>query len=86
MTTAAWGYGLTTYAADDSVLDTWFPEPALGEKPADATPPADLTALEGTDTVRRVERQHDVAGNTGFVKVRSKGGRARLARPGDRRR
>ncbi|MEI5672719.1 MULTISPECIES: 2,3,4,5-tetrahydropyridine-2,6-dicarboxylate N-succinyltransferase [unclassified Nocardioides] len=57
MTTAAWGYGLTTYAADETVLDTWFPEPALGEKPADAAPPKDLVALEGTDTVRRVERR-----------------------------
>ena len=57
MTTAAWGYGLTTYAADDTVLDTWFPEPALGAKPDAATPPQDLVALEGTDTVRRVERQ-----------------------------
>jgi len=57
VTTAAWGYGLTTYAADDTVLDTWFPEPALGAKPDAATPPQDLVALEGTDTVRRVERQ-----------------------------
>jgi 2,3,4,5-tetrahydropyridine-2-carboxylate N-succinyltransferase len=57
VTTAAWGYGLTTYAADETVLDTWFPEPTLGEKPADAAPPAELTALEGTDDVRRVERR-----------------------------
>lgn len=57
MTTAAWGYGLTTYAADETVLDTWFPSPALGARPDDATPPAELKALEGTDTARRVERQ-----------------------------
>ncbi len=55
--TAAWGFGLTTFAADDSVLDTWFPEPALGEKPADAAPVADLESLQGSDPVRRVERQ-----------------------------
>jgi 2,3,4,5-tetrahydropyridine-2-carboxylate N-succinyltransferase len=30
---AAWGYGLTTETMDGQVLDTWFPEPALG--PAD---------------------------------------------------
>lgn len=57
MTTAAWGFGLTTYAADETVLDTWFPAPALGEKPADAAPPAELKALEGSDAVRRVERR-----------------------------
>ncbi len=53
--TAAWAYGLTTYDADDNVLDTWFPAPSLGEKPADAVPPGDLTALEGSDPHRRVE-------------------------------
>jgi 2,3,4,5-tetrahydropyridine-2-carboxylate N-succinyltransferase len=53
--TAAWGFGLTTYASDDSVLDTWFPAPALGEKPADAAAPVDLEALEGSDMVRAVE-------------------------------
>ena len=55
--TAAWGYGLTTYAADDSVLDTWFPAPALGERPADAEAPAELEALQGSDKVRAVEVQ-----------------------------
>lgn len=54
--TAAWGYGLTTSASDDSVLDTWFPSPALGEKPADATAPADLGLLEGSDEARAVRR------------------------------
>jgi len=53
--TAAWGFGLTTYASDDSVLDTWFPAPALGEKPEDAAAPVDLEALEGSDIVRAVE-------------------------------
>lgn len=56
--TAAWGFGLTTYAADRAtVLDTWFPAPSLGEKPADAEAPADLVALEGADAARGVTRK-----------------------------
>jgi 2,3,4,5-tetrahydropyridine-2-carboxylate N-succinyltransferase len=58
VTTTAWGFGLTTYASDDStVLDVWFPSPALGETPADASAPAELTALEGADELRRVTRK-----------------------------
>ncbi|WP_244931918.1 2,3,4,5-tetrahydropyridine-2,6-dicarboxylate N-succinyltransferase [Nocardioides sp. W7] len=57
MTTAAWGFGLTTIAADDSVLDTWFPAPALGEKPADVAAPPELTALTGRDEARDVTRE-----------------------------
>lgn len=55
--TSAWGYGLTTFAADGSVLDVWFPSPALGERPADAAPAAELKALEGSDALRRVEKR-----------------------------
>jgi len=55
--TAAWGFGLTTYASDDTVLDTWFPAPALGARPEDATAPAELVALEGSDRVRKVEQR-----------------------------
>jgi 2,3,4,5-tetrahydropyridine-2-carboxylate N-succinyltransferase len=55
--TSAWGYGLTTFAADDSVLDVWFPSPALGERPGDAAPAAELKALEGSDALRRVEKR-----------------------------
>ncbi|GAA3825859.1 2,3,4,5-tetrahydropyridine-2,6-dicarboxylate N-succinyltransferase [Nocardioides panacisoli] len=55
--TAAWGFGLTTYAVDDSVLDVWFLAPALGERPTDAGAPAELTALEGEDDLRRVTRR-----------------------------
>lgn len=55
--TAAWGFGLTTYASDDSVLDTWFPSPALGAKPDDATAPDELVTLQGSDKVRAVEKQ-----------------------------
>jgi len=55
--TAAWGFGLTTYSSDDSVLDTWFPTPLLGAKPDDAAAPVELAALEGSDEVRAVEKR-----------------------------
>ncbi|MEP9381507.1 2,3,4,5-tetrahydropyridine-2,6-dicarboxylate N-succinyltransferase [Nocardioides sp. KR10-350] len=60
MTSAAWGFGLTTYAADagsnlGEILDVWFPAPALGGKPDGAEAPAELLALEGSDKARRVE-------------------------------
>ena len=48
----AWGYGLattvTTGPAAGRILDTWYPEPALGAQPADAAAPHDLAALSGT--------------------------------------
>jgi 2,3,4,5-tetrahydropyridine-2-carboxylate N-succinyltransferase len=47
----AWGFGLTTTVASGTaaglVLDTWFPEPALGPMPAAAAPPHELAALTG---------------------------------------
>jgi 2,3,4,5-tetrahydropyridine-2-carboxylate N-succinyltransferase len=47
----AWGYGLTTTVASGPaagrVLDTWFPEPALGAMPATAAPPHEMAALTG---------------------------------------
>jgi 2,3,4,5-tetrahydropyridine-2-carboxylate N-succinyltransferase len=43
--TAAWGFGLATTTSDGRVLDTWFPAPARGAKPAAATPDPALTAL-----------------------------------------
>jgi 2,3,4,5-tetrahydropyridine-2-carboxylate N-succinyltransferase len=59
--TAAWGFGLTTaYTGADGnevVLDTWFPSPALGDRPADAEAPAELLALEGADDARGVTRK-----------------------------
>jgi 2,3,4,5-tetrahydropyridine-2-carboxylate N-succinyltransferase len=51
---SAWGYGLTTTvtsgvgSAVGRVLDTWFPEPALGAQPAAAAAPHDLAALTGS--------------------------------------
>jgi len=63
--TSAWGFGLATFAGPDDaageaaaarVLDTWYPEPALGAPPADAEPPAELAKLEGVDETRGVRR------------------------------
>ncbi len=52
--TTAWGFGLATIADDGTTLDTWYPEPALGEAPAGATAPEALAALVGADETRRV--------------------------------
>ncbi|MBZ5740094.1 2,3,4,5-tetrahydropyridine-2,6-dicarboxylate N-succinyltransferase [Nocardioides mangrovi] len=52
----AWGFGLATIDSAGTVLDVWFPDPALGEKPADAVPAPELSALQGTDTDRQVTR------------------------------
>ena len=49
----AWGHGLATITTDGTVLDTWFPAPALGESDGSAAP-AELTALEGADETRGV--------------------------------
>ncbi|WP_082563764.1 MULTISPECIES: 2,3,4,5-tetrahydropyridine-2,6-dicarboxylate N-succinyltransferase [unclassified Nocardioides] len=53
----AWAHGLATLTPDGTVLDVWFPEPALGAAPDDASAPAELTALEGFDDVRGVRRE-----------------------------
>ena len=53
----AWGFGLTTIAADGTVLDTWFPAPALGTAPPDheSRPvPAELAPQLGPDPRRDV--------------------------------
>ena len=53
---AAWGHGLATTADDGTVLDAWYPAPALGVPPATGLPasgpPAELVALAGRDEVR----------------------------------
>jgi len=54
---AAWGYGLATISADSTVLDTWYPAPVLGERPAGTDPyiaPSDLEPLLGSDERRGV--------------------------------
>jgi 2,3,4,5-tetrahydropyridine-2-carboxylate N-succinyltransferase len=43
----AWGYGLATTDVDGKVLDTWYPEPALGAVPSGASPAHGLTAAAG---------------------------------------
>lgn len=50
---SAWGHGLATVATDGSVLDTWFPAPALGTPDASAMP-VELDALAGGDERRAV--------------------------------
>jgi 2,3,4,5-tetrahydropyridine-2-carboxylate N-succinyltransferase len=55
--TSAWGHGLATVAGDGTVLDTWFPAPALGDAPAAAGSrpvPAELSSQTGADTRRDV--------------------------------
>jgi 2,3,4,5-tetrahydropyridine-2-carboxylate N-succinyltransferase len=51
-TDGASGTGLATLTADGTVLDVWFPAPALGPDAADAT--ADLESLAGVDDDRGV--------------------------------
>ena len=52
----AWGFGLATLDGNGTVLDVWFPAPALGAKPADAICPSELGDLQGTDKDRGVTR------------------------------
>ena len=51
---SAWGYGLATVTADDRILDTWYPDPQLGEAPQDLTAPHALKELTGEDAARGV--------------------------------
>ncbi|HET6825478.1 MAG TPA: 2,3,4,5-tetrahydropyridine-2,6-dicarboxylate N-succinyltransferase [Amnibacterium sp.] len=50
------GHGLATSAADGTVLDTWFPAPALGDHDPGETP-VDLLRLSGEDEGLRVIRR-----------------------------
>ena len=53
----AWGDGLATVAADGTVLDTWFPSPALGAVPAGrdrSLVPSELEGRAGDDARRGV--------------------------------
>ncbi len=53
----AWGYGLVTVAGNGTVLDTWFPEPQLGQLSSgdrSTVIPADFEALAGADDRRNV--------------------------------
>ncbi|MCK2220924.1 2,3,4,5-tetrahydropyridine-2,6-dicarboxylate N-succinyltransferase [Actinomadura sp. ATCC 31491] len=70
--TGAYGVGLATIADDGTVLDTWFPSPALGEAPHPGTErlsgdeAGELAALTGPDPARGVEV---VAVRTGIAKL-----------------
>ncbi|GAB3036727.1 2,3,4,5-tetrahydropyridine-2,6-dicarboxylate N-succinyltransferase [Parafrigoribacterium mesophilum] len=55
--TNAWGYGLATVAGNGTVLDTWFPSPALGAIPHGRDrniAPSELEAMLGADPRRNV--------------------------------
>jgi len=52
----AWGHALVTLDEDGTVLDAWFPAPALGDHDGSAAPD-ELTALAVPDDVRRVTRE-----------------------------
>ncbi|HEY5853915.1 MAG TPA: 2,3,4,5-tetrahydropyridine-2,6-dicarboxylate N-succinyltransferase [Aldersonia sp.] len=59
--TGAAAFGIANIAADGTVLDTWYPDPELGEFPAAETtpvakPPANLTSLVGQDDARGVRQ------------------------------
>ena len=56
-TRAAWGHGVATITADGTVLDTWYPEPRLGEAPEVDQIPRELTALAGEDEARGVRTE-----------------------------
>jgi 2,3,4,5-tetrahydropyridine-2-carboxylate N-succinyltransferase len=59
-TGAAWGFGLATLAADGSMLDVWYPEPALGPAPktdAQWFAPKRLDALAKPDQLLGVRKQ-----------------------------
>jgi 2,3,4,5-tetrahydropyridine-2-carboxylate N-succinyltransferase len=51
--TAAYGTGIATLTADDTVLDVWYPEFGLGDAPST---PSDFSHLEGEDADRGVHR------------------------------
>ncbi|MGI8666337.1 MAG: 2,3,4,5-tetrahydropyridine-2,6-dicarboxylate N-succinyltransferase [Jatrophihabitans sp.] len=51
---SAHGFGLATVASSGTVLDVYYPAPALGEPADGAGPPAELAALVGADEVRGV--------------------------------
>lgn len=50
----AWGLGLATISTDGTVLDVWYPNPALGEDDGSSLAP-EHAALVGADNRRRVK-------------------------------
>ena len=59
MTRTAWGHGLVTVTDAGSVLDAWFPSPALGEPggAGELAAPGGLEGLAGRDDARRVRAE-----------------------------
>ncbi len=57
MTRAAHGFGIVSVDVQGNVLDTWFPEPALGEPKASAQAPKHLEAAARTDELRQVSTE-----------------------------
>ncbi|MGO1537849.1 MAG: 2,3,4,5-tetrahydropyridine-2,6-dicarboxylate N-succinyltransferase [Leucobacter sp.] len=54
----AWGSGLATITPAGTVLDAWFPSPALGQRPLERDPwivSSELEELAGPDTSRGVD-------------------------------
>ena len=56
-TRAAWGHGVATVTTEGTVLDTWYPQPALGEAPEATQVPEELLALAGDDEARGVRTE-----------------------------
>ena len=56
-TRAAWGHGIATTTTDGTVLDTWYPQPRLGEAPEADQVPTELTVLAGQDEARGVRTE-----------------------------
>ena len=59
--TGAAAFGIANIATDGTVLDTWYPQPELGEFPDSETtpvtkPPVNLTSLVGQDDARGVRQ------------------------------
>jgi 2,3,4,5-tetrahydropyridine-2-carboxylate N-succinyltransferase len=56
-TSRAWGTGLATLTDDGTVLDTWFPAPALGQPTGDDPLAGALEALVAKDEARRTRTE-----------------------------
>ncbi|MDQ2837003.1 MAG: 2,3,4,5-tetrahydropyridine-2,6-dicarboxylate N-succinyltransferase [Actinomycetota bacterium] len=56
-TRRAYGFGLATVDSTGTVLDVYYPAPALGELAEAAAAPAELVALTGPDEARRVRTE-----------------------------
>ena len=56
-TRAAWAHGVATVTTDGAILDTWYPEPVLGEAPEATQVPEELLVLAGEDEARRVRTE-----------------------------